>query len=136
MKRAITLSAMMIGLFCAIPAAAQTPEEIDARYSREFGRCIDMSQTTSDTVNCQLAEIDLHDTKLNNIYKITMSNLPNQYKIKLRTSQRKWIHYRDTTCKNESKSEEGGSFWTILYNGCITYETIKRLIWLEIYKTR
>lgn len=136
MKRAITLSAMMVGLFGAIPAAAQTPEEVDARYSREYSRCMDTSQTTSDTVNCQLAEIDIHDAKLNNIYKIKMSKLTNKYKLKLRNSQREWIKHRDSTCKNEAKIEEGGSFWTILYNLCIARETIKRLIWLERYKIR
>lgn len=137
-RRMIAVSAMTIGLLGPTQSAAQTGEEIAARYSRTWQQCMDMSGgNTGYMMECSGLEFDRQDTRLNQAYKTTMARLTSRQKITLRSFQRKWIRQRNARCDKESEPENGGfpgSIHRIIYSACILHETIKRTIWIERYK--
>ena len=58
-------------------------------------------------LNCNAAEIELQDARLNKAYKEVMSQLSESRKKELRDAQRAWIKYRDANCKFYADAEGG-----------------------------
>ena len=111
---------------------------IEARYSATYNECLstgDAAQgVTSGIMDCNGAEIDRQDARLNQAYKMVMMRLSAQQRSKLRLSERSWIGQRDARCRRAAAPEAGGTLAAIIYSGCILDETIERMIWLESYK--
>lgn len=119
----------------AVPALAQTQAQIEKRYSRDYTQCIDASDgMTSEIQDCNGAEIDRQDARLNQAWVMVMRPLGPAKKTALRTAQRTWIKQRDAKCSRAAAAEGGGSMGDLIYSGCYLDETIKRTIFLENYK--
>ena len=130
--------AVAVSILGSAPVAGQTKAQIQGRYSRDYNRCLNsgdaVNGVTSGIMECNSAEIDMQDAKLNQAYKMVMIGLSAPEKTTLRVSERTWITRRDAYCRKESSREAGGSAEGIIYSGCILDETIKRTIWLEAYR--
>ncbi len=136
-RRAVPF-AVAIGLAGVVPAGAQTTAHINARYTRDYDRCLKAGDAakgvTSAMMDCIGLEIDRQDARLNQTYKRVMARLNPAGKTSLRSAQRGWIKQRDARCRRESDANGGGTLSGITYASCILDETIKRTIWLERYK--
>ena len=119
-------------------AFGQSDARIEAQYSRYYNDCINSGDAaqgiTVGILDCNGAEIDRQDARLNQAYKMVMMRLNVAQKAKLRISERTWIGKRDARCRAISASEESGTFGAILYSNCILSETTARRMWLESYK--
>lgn len=113
-------------------ASVASPSDIDKRKSRAYSACIDASGgVTVEMLDCNGAELDMQDARLNQAYRMVMARLAPAQKTHLRTLQRKWLVTRERRC---SFPEETGTLGTVMRSGCFLDETIARTIWLERYK--
>ena len=80
--------------------------------------CLDSTEnyTTYGMLHCTGQAMDLWDNELNKYYKLLMSKLNDNEKNKLRTSQRKWLEYRDAEFATSSLIYDNmqGTMWTIV----------------------
>lgn len=138
MIRKAVLLAAAIGFANIAPVSAQTTAQVNARYTRDYDRCLKTGDAakgvTSAMMDCIGLEVDRQDARLNQTYKTAMARLNPAGKTRLRTAQRGWIKQRDARCRREADAVGGGSMSGISYSSCILDETIKRTIWLEKYK--
>jgi len=138
MKRIVAGIVVAAGLIASPHAIAQTAEQVIARQSKTFRQCMKIGDAargvTVGILDCNGAELDRQDARLNRLYNAIMARSNPRQKAKLRTLERRWIDERDAHCKRESAPEEGGTLASIIYSSCILDQTIKRTIWLEAYK--
>jgi uncharacterized protein YecT (DUF1311 family) len=136
--RYIRGAVLSAAIFAGTPASAQTAKQIEARYSRDYNRCLNSGDAANGATyamrECNSAEIGRQDVRLNQAYKMVMARLNAPQKKTLRMSERTWILERDAQCRREAAEAEGGTLQPILYGGCILNETIKRTMWLEAYR--
>lgn len=131
---------LVVAMACAgsVPAGAQTAKQVDARYSRDYDRCLKTGDAargvTSAMMDCTGLENERQDARLNQAYKMVMTRLSPKAKGVLRTSQRNWIKQRDARCRSAAAEMEGGSASGLIFSGCFLDETVKRTMWLERYK--
>ena len=114
----------------------QIPDSaIEKRFSSTYNECKSNGDAangvTSAMMDCNSAEIELQDARLNQAYKMVMSRLPESDKGRVKASEKVWISNRDRDCTKSMGDEAGGSLGQIIYSGCILDETIKRTVWLE-----
>lgn len=138
MIRKTVLLAVAIGLAGSVPAGAQTAKQVEARYSRDYDRCLKTGDAakgvTSAMMDCMGSENERQDARLNQAYKMVMTRLSPKAKGVLRTSQRNWIKQRDARCRAAAAEMEGGSASGLIFSSCFLDETVKRTMWLEKYK--
>lgn len=128
-------SMLLISTVFASPASAQAQSQIERRYTSEYHACMDASEgVTVAMMDCNGAEIELQDARLNQAYVMVMRPLARAKKDALRALQRAWIKQRDAKCSRAADAERGGSLASVIYSGCILDETIKRTIFLENYR--
>jgi len=77
-------------------------------------------------MDCLGNENDVQGMRLNQTYKLAMSQLDATQKAALRKSERAWITQRDATCQTQSDELGGGTASILVYSNCILDETIKR----------
>ena len=136
---ATKLGLLVAAMTVPLSAAWATPKSaVEKRYSAAYNSCMNSGDAahgvTSGIMDCNGAEIDLQDARLNQAYKMVMSRLDDQQKTVLRTSERNWIKSRDAACKKSVGDEEGGTLGTVMYSNCILDETISRTIYLENHR--
>jgi uncharacterized protein YecT (DUF1311 family) len=111
-------------------SAQQSPSGVEASYSAAFNRCMKSgdaaSGVTSAMMDCLGNENDVQGKRLNQTYKLAMSQLDATQKAALRKSERAWITQRDATCQTQSDELGGGTASKLVYSNCILDETIKR----------
>lgn len=129
-------AAALTALALAAPASGRTA--VEARYSAAYRTCLATGDAakgvTSGLLDCNGAEIDRQDARLNRTYRAVMARLAPPARTKLRASERAWIVERDRSCRRDSKAAEGGTLASVIYSGCILDRTIERTIWLERYR--
>ena len=137
LNKLIWISGIVAALTAAVPTVA-ADTAVQSRYSRDYDRCMSTGEAaegvTSAMMECNDAEIDRQDSRLNQAYKMVMARLNLDQKQTLRASERQWIVTRDRNCRKAIGEEEGGSLGRIIYSNCILNTTIKRTMWLEIYR--
>lgn len=67
------------------------------------------------------------DVELNKVYGKLMSKLDKIEKPLLVAAEKDWIKYRDSHCKFEGASYEGGSMQPMVISGCLEALTRKRI---------
>jgi len=78
---------------------------------------------TVELANCFSNSAKDADRKLNETYAQVLTVLQADDQQKLRSSQRHWVQFRDTTCKAERDLYEGGTGANPAYLACIEEET-------------
>ena len=128
--------AALVALALAGQASGRTA--VEARYSAAYRTCLATGDAakgvTSGMLDCNGAEIDRQDARLNRTYRAVMARLAPPARTKLRASERAWIGERDRSCRRDSKVAEGGTLASVIYSGCILDRTIERTMWLERYR--
>lgn len=103
------LSAVLLGMmFCAAPA---------------FADDCDNATTQAAMNQCAADAYAQADKQLNQTYKDVMAKLEPARQEELKKAQRDWIKYRDSHCKSESASVQGGSLYGAVMNGCLAETT-------------
>lgn len=132
MRQALFAAGMAAALIAA-PATAQiSDQQITARTSPEYGRCIDRDSSTAGMRECAAAEYEIQDRALNARYQALMRELNPRQQEKLRAAQRAWIAYRDARCASMA-DQDWGTLSLITASDCRVTMTIARLIDLEDY---
>ncbi len=88
--------------------AKMTPVENELQPKLDTGITVEMSEATNILYTAW-------DAELTNIYKLLMSELSENEKIKLRNSERAWIKKREKEASLASKEVEGGTLEPIVY---------------------
>ncbi len=135
MKRAsLTLTAILLALPSGVAAQHWTPAQ-EKRTSQTYEACMDGARGEIPPMfPCSDAEYEVQDAKLNEAYRMVMTRLPQTRRITLRTSQRKWMRTRDTTCQRAWEDAGGGQVSELERKSCMLRETIARTMWLERYR--
>jgi uncharacterized protein YecT (DUF1311 family) len=122
MKRSLIIIALM--LLCIIKAHSQ----------QASSRIIDCNSVTTqiEMNECAKKDFDKADKELNEIYKKTMSLLTPESRQSLISAQKKWIEYRDTSCKVYEKLYQGGSMMNMITLNSKTRLTNERIKELKI----
>ncbi len=84
---------------------------IDSKYTNEYQKCINsVNSATHDILKCMENEFIVHDTLLNENYKMAMKNIEPARKENLKKMQRLWMKYIDAKCGfyYHEKSGSGG----------------------------
>lgn len=119
------------------PAAEQNSgsQDYSAYYTAGHQQCLDNSTWGDFNYrDCNNAEMEIQDGRLNQAYKMVMQALPADRKAELRQSERLWIKQRDATCEAQAAVEEGGTLWHVIHSSCLLDETIKRRLFLERFR--
>lgn len=134
MKKLILVAALSF----PFAAQAQWPKSVETRLSRSYQMCMNGGDAgrgqTLAMAECQRAEIDRQDARLNQAYTMVMRRLPATRKAALRQSERNWIRQRDRQCDAAQRKFAGGTMAILEYRGCILRQTIERTLWLERYR--
>lgn len=129
---------MILAILLAVATAPQTDTEVKSRYSAKFDTCMTRAASAKwinfAMLECGNAELDEHDARLNQAYKMVMSRLTRTRRTALRTSQRRWIDVRDTKCQKIHDDAGGHSASGVERLDCMISETIKRTIFFERYR--
>ncbi|RWU25478.1 hypothetical protein DM813_07090 [Pseudomonas alkylphenolica] len=105
-------------LLVASLMTAIVPFAVAQSDSPAYSQCMQTAQTTLDMNNCNGAEIDRQDARLNSAYKKAMATLEPAQQSQLRDAQRLWIKYRDANCKLYF-SLTGGTIDQLNGAGCV-----------------
>jgi len=91
MYQLLTLVLFLNGI--GLQILGQNKESIDI----ELEEClsIESNMTTAGMTECTYTALDKWDAELNKYYKLLMTNLSEEGKSILKSSQREWIEYRD-----------------------------------------
>lgn len=126
-------------LACLAPpgaAAAQASlEQIQARYSADYNRCISApaGKSTLGILRCIAAETRVHDAGLNAAYAKVLGDMTPTERRNLRAAQRAWIAFRDADCAARVDPQQWGSLSRINGSMCILNRTIERTLELETF---
>jgi uncharacterized protein YecT (DUF1311 family) len=125
-------SRLLLGLaafgMCAAPAFAQSDDEIDARLSARYDRCLSIAETTVEMVKCNSDELVGRDAELNRAYRALMAQSNTTAAAGFRRSQRAWLSTRDSDCAAEAGQ---GTIAQINMAECVLRKTVERTLWLE-----
>ena len=108
---------LVVALVLSIPAVAMAD-------------CSD-PQTQSEMNYCAAQDLEVADTKLNEVYKRAMSAQDRKGKRAMQKAQRAWINYRDLACQSYSLMADGGSMQPMLASLCLPKLTDERSKMLE-----
>lgn len=109
MKRTLLAASLMMAIAPFAVAQGDSPA---------YSQCMQTAETTLDMNNCNGAEIDRQDGRLNGAYKKAMAALEPAQQTQLRDAQRLWIKYRDANCKLYY-SLTGGTIDQLNGAGCV-----------------
>lgn len=90
-----------------------------------------MAQSQRDMNEAALADARRADQALNAQYAATRARLSPGSRTLLRDAQRSWITFRDSHCRYEASSVEGGSVYPMIHAMCITRLTDDRTLELR-----
>lgn len=129
------LAVLIAVLVLPTSTLAASPEAIEARYSAAYDRCLNQAggQTTYGMIQCTAAELKLQDGRLNQAYRMAMSDLNDRQKARLKAAQRAWIAFRDADCAAQF-DEDWGSLSRVTANVCVLQRTVERSLELEAYR--
>lgn len=124
----------VIALVCAGLVGCGAKAAPDDGTTSIYKACIDRSRgVTVEMHDCQAAEFELQDDRLNAAYKARMAALPADRQNALRLSERAWL--KETTARCDRLGEDaGGSMAPLVVNDCWIAATIQRTRWLERYR--
>ena len=111
----------------------------DQDYGRISGRtvdtCIDNAGgITSNLRDCNAAQYDRPNFRLNLEYGRALARLPNQAeRTRLRNLQREWLRTRWNSCHREQDKEGGGTLGLLILDGCENEEMVRRIAWVMRY---
>lgn len=127
LKSPLLLGLAVLGLVAA-PAFAQSDDEIDARLSARYDRCLDVAETTVEMVKCNTDELVGRDADLNRAYRALMAQSNTAAAAGFRRSQRAWLSTRDSDCAAEAGQ---GTIARVNMAACVLRKTVARTLWLE-----
>jgi uncharacterized protein YecT (DUF1311 family) len=104
---------------------AIAPFAVAQNDSPVYNQCMQTAQTTLDMNNCNGAEIERQDARLNSVYKKAKAALEPAQQTQLLDAQRLWIKYRDANCKLYY-SLTGGTIDQLNGAGCVLEMTKAR----------
>lgn len=81
---------------------------------------------TAELVEAEGTKLKRWDNMLNEIYSLLKTQLTESEMNDLKSKQRSWIKYRDTTADNEASEEGEGSLSTVVYNSSLARLTKER----------
>jgi uncharacterized protein YecT (DUF1311 family) len=109
----------------------RAPEQGSEPYSAAFAACMDAAGgVTSAMLNCTADEHRRLDELLNESYSKVMAVADSDQKEALRSAQRAWITYRDTSC-SVMEAFAVGSMGPVLSSSCLLSVTNERLKYLR-----
>ena len=114
-------------------AASQVAETVPpgSPSDRAYRDCIDTHTTNSDWAVCGAGWQSREDARLNQVWRRVYPGLPAQSKADLLADQRRWIAFKDQSCKLHSNGDWGREGQVLGYPGC-KVELIKaRIRYLE-----
>ena len=127
LKSSLLLGFAVLGL-CAAPALAQSDDEVDARLSARYDRCLNVAETTVDMVKCNSDELVGRDAELNRAWRTLMAQSNTTAAAGFRRSQRAWLAARDSDCAAEAGQ---GTIARVNMAECVLRKTVQRTLWLE-----
>jgi len=93
------------------PSPASTRES--NRYSADHERCMATGDAaravTTGILDCNRAEIDRQDVRLNAAYRKAMSRLGPARKARLRALEKAWIKHRERNCDKQAEPQAGAA---------------------------
>jgi uncharacterized protein YecT (DUF1311 family) len=108
---------LLIALLIIAPVHAFGQQE--DQYSADWKKCIDAAGgSDSNMKDCNDAEAERQDKKLNEVYKKLMSKLPPDRKKQLQEVQRLWIKYTDANC-GFLDDPDGGTAARLAASSCL-----------------
>ena len=118
----------------AFLAGCSKAEAADDGTTAAYKACMDRSGgVTVEMHDCDTAELERQDLKLNAVYKARMAALPTSRRIALRDSERAWLKATKARC-DRAADGEGGTMVPLIINECWIEATIARTRWLEKYR--
>ncbi len=81
----------------------------------------------AEETQCFIDTSKLRDKELNQTYQDVLKVLATDEAVQLRTAQRYWIQFRDSTCQAEKALYSGGSAAPMVYYACMEAETRYRI---------
>jgi uncharacterized protein YecT (DUF1311 family) len=100
--------------------------------SKHYSTCIDEAGgVIVNMLNCNAAEIEHQDARLNKAYNEVMTILSESRKKELRDAQHTWIKFRDANCKFYADADGGGAMVGLNSSNCLMSITASRAIELE-----
>jgi uncharacterized protein YecT (DUF1311 family) len=107
-------------VFAQDPAAPASPAD-------PYDTCLQTAETTIAMSECNAAEYQRQDTRLNAVYKELREQLgDDEARTKLKKAELAWIAFRDTECEFEADENRGGTLEGINYGGCRIHMTRER----------
>jgi uncharacterized protein YecT (DUF1311 family) len=85
------------------------------------------SQTQAEMNNTAIEDYNKIDIKLNKLYKQILKLLESPEKELFVQAQRDWIKFKESQCRYQASSEEGGSIQPLIKYVCLTELTDSRI---------
>lgn len=97
---------------------------------------LDCAQTLNqrELNQCAHQAFEAADRSLNQAYRTHRATLDAPRRAQLTQAQRAWLKFRDLSCQYEADFYAGGSMAPMVYSGCLTNQTQKRLKDLTDYQ--
>jgi uncharacterized protein YecT (DUF1311 family) len=132
LKRAILWVAPLSVALAVNGAAFGATSNVDRYYSKTYSDCMaSAGGATYPTRDCQSAEVDAWDGRLNGVYKQLLGKADAAGKVKLRDEERAWLKRVTHKCDHAGDDEAGGSLQPIEIADCYLTEKILRTVELR-----
>ena len=82
--------------------------------------------STGDAAEAEYERYQAWDDMLNEIYALLKTQLSSSEMKALKNEEINWINYRDKTAENDARDFEGGSNYSVVYNGSLANTTKDR----------
>ncbi len=82
--------------------------------------------STGDAAQAEYERYQAWDDMLNEIYALLKTQLSSSEMKALKNEEINWINYRDKTAENDARDFEGGSNYSVVYNGSLATTTKDR----------
>ena len=82
--------------------------------------------TTGDAAQAEYERYQAWDDMLNEIYSLLKTQLSSSEMKALKNEEINWINYRDKTAENDARDFDGGSNYSVVYNGSLATTTKDR----------
>ena len=82
--------------------------------------------STGDAAQAEYERYQAWDDMLNEIYALLKTQLSSSEMKALKNEEINWINYRDKTAENDARDFEGGSNYSVVYNGSLANTTKDR----------
>jgi uncharacterized protein YecT (DUF1311 family) len=129
----------IVAMTLLLPGAAEARQHGGQTGQRQsWEECTEASGgITVNMMNCNGAEIEYQDARLNRAYKRVMARLTPAQRRVLRASERKWLRERDDRCERKNERDGVGNEGTlamVMFSTCIMSTITARADWLENYR--